>query len=270
MTPAPHDLGRRLAAGEVGDPFAELGPRGAGRARQVTTYQPGALAVAAAPADAPDRESPLTEIAEGLFSGEAPGHGPYVLIVRWPGAEQRIMDPYSFGPLLGDLDIHLFHEGAHLDLGLRMGAQVQTHEGVEGVGFSVWAPNARVVAVIGDFNGWDRRRHPMRLRHDAGVWELFVPGLAAGERYKYAVTGSDGVVRDKADPLARATETPPATASVVAAPAVYAFTDEDWLRSRCARPQAESAISVAEATAEARAANPDKVHPADLAAKKPA
>src|SRR5262249_57083846 len=119
-------------------------------------------------------------------------------------------DPYAFGLLLGDLDLHLFNEGRHFGLGETFGAQAMTVDGVPGVRFAVWAPSARRVAVVGDFNAWDARRHPMRVRYPAGVWELFVPRLQPGERYKYDIIGPDGTrLPQKADPVARRTEPPP-------------------------------------------------------------
>ena len=111
----------------------------------------------------------------GLFAGPVVGGRPYVLRVAWPNAVQETEDPYSFDLLLGDLDLHLIGEGTHYELGRCLGAQAMTIGGVEGVRFAVWAPNARRVSVVGSFNTWDGRRHPMRLRHEAGVWELFVP-----------------------------------------------------------------------------------------------
>src|SRR5204862_355527 len=137
---------------------------------------------------------------------------PYLLRISWPDAVQETEDPFSFGPLLGDLDLHLYNEGRHFELAEHLGAAVTTADGVRGTRFAVWAPNARSVSVVGDFDTWDPRRHPMRLRYPAGVWELFVPRVNAGTRYKYAIVGPDGGrVPLKADPLARATEAPPAT-----------------------------------------------------------
>src|SRR5690606_9260672 len=120
------------------------------------------------------------------------------------------------GPLLGELDMHLIAEGRHWKLADCLGAHVMEVGGKQGTRFAVWAPNARRVAVVGDFNGWDGNRHPMRLRHECGVWEVFIPSVAAGALYKYEVHTQDGTLLPwKADPLARQTELPPATASVV-------------------------------------------------------
>ncbi|MDO9126702.1 MAG: 1,4-alpha-glucan branching protein GlgB, partial [Parvibaculum sp.] len=171
----------------------------------------------------------------------------YKLRIVWPGgAVQETEDPYSFGTVLGDLDLHLFGEGRHWGLGHVLGAQPRAMEDVQGVAFSVWAPNARRVSVVGDFNNWDGRRHPMRLRHGAGIWELFVPRLGAGSRYKYEIAGADGSTSQRADPLARATEAPPATASVVAATPDFHWTDADWLAERTARQGPDAPISIYE------------------------
>src|SRR5262249_25598315 len=137
------------------------------------------------------------------------------------------------GLLLGDLDLHLLNEGRHFQLADTFGAVPMTVDGVPGVCFAVWAPNARRVAVVGDFNGWDTRRHPMRVRYPAGVWELFIPRLTLGLRYKYDIVGADGTRGPlKADPVARRTEPPPATASVIAAPLRLRWHDETWMATR--------------------------------------
>ena len=111
----------------------------------------------------------------GLFAGPVVEGRPYRLRIMWPNAVQETEDPYSFGLLLGALDLHLITEGTHYELGRCLGAQQMTVGGIKGVRFAVWEPNARRVSVVGDFNTWDGRRHPMRLRREAGVWELFVP-----------------------------------------------------------------------------------------------
>jgi 1,4-alpha-glucan branching enzyme len=219
-----------LAPGWLADPFATLGPHGG----LVRTFQPDAVLVEAV---APNGRvlSRLAEVSPGLFEGPLKAGRTYRLRITWPGGSQVVEDAYAFGPVLGDLDLHLFGEGAHHQLSQRFGAAPMTHEGAPGVAFSVWAPNARQVSVIGDFNGWDGRRHPMRLRHGAGVWELFLPRVEPGSRYKFAILGADGVLREKADPLARATELPPATASVVTAPSDHAWGDAAWMEGRAER-----------------------------------
>jgi len=151
-------------------------------------------------------------------------------------------------PLLGELDMHLIAEGRHWRLADCLGAHVMTLDGTQGTRFAVWAPNARRVAVVGSFNDWDGRRHPMRLRPECGVWELFVPGVAAGALYKFELLGAGGeLLALKADPLARQTELPPATASVVSDPADFDWTDAEWMRERGGRQAADAPISIYEA-----------------------
>src|SRR3546814_8730501 len=110
------------------------------------------------------------------------------------GGEYALIDPYSFGPVLGPMDDHYFAEGSHARLFDKMGAHIITHEGVAGTHFAVWAPNATRVSVVGDFNRWDGRRAPMRRRQDAGIWEIFLPELGVGSAYKYEIVGPDGKV----------------------------------------------------------------------------
>lgn len=221
------------------DPFAYLGPQG----DVLRVWQPGARGVARIAADG--AEYPLAPQGDGLFEGNAP-QGAYRLKVDWPGSTQLLDDPYRFGPVLGDLDLYLFGEGRHWELATRLGANPRTIDGVEGTAFAVWAPNARSVCVTGDFVGWDARRLPMRARHDSGIWELFVPGVGVGARYKFVVTGAGGVAREKADPLARATELPPATASIVAAAPAFAWQDQAWMETRADRHHAGAPISIYE------------------------
>ena len=213
-----HDavLAADLLEGRLTDPFGFLGAHGSEAGRVVRTFQPGASAVEVVAREGGRRLAVLQPVgAAGLFSGAIAEATPYVLRIDWHGTVQETEDPYSFGLVLGDLDLHLFAEGAHWKLAERFGAQPARMDGVDGVAFSVWAPNARRVSVIGDFNMWDGRRHPMRLRVEAGVWELFVPRLRPGARYKFEVVGADGATTQRADPLARSAEPPPATASMV-------------------------------------------------------
>ncbi len=238
---------RALLEGRLDDPFALLGPHGDGEQRIVRSFQPGAVAVSVAPADGKQAPVALEESADGVFVGTTGSEGPYLLRIEWPGGHvQETEDPYSFGLILGELDLHLFAEGRHLELGRVFGAHPRIIDGITGVAFSVWAPNARRVSVVGDFNNWDGRRHPMRLRHGSGVWELFVPRLGPGARYKFEVAGADGSIVQKADPMARQTEPPPATGSIVAAEPDYRWTDQDWIEERARRHAPDAPISTYE------------------------
>ncbi|MBH3428329.1 1,4-alpha-glucan branching protein GlgB [Pseudomonas alkylphenolica] len=237
-----------LVRAEHADPFAVLGPHPDGTGGQfVRAYLPGALSVQALAAD---DNRVLGELEQqstpGLFIGRMSEQPAYVLRIQWASGEQVTEDPYSFGPQLGDMDLYLFAEGNHRDLSSSMGAQPVQAMGIDGVRFSVWAPNARRVSVVGDFNNWDGRRHPMRLRHSAGVWELFVPRLKAGEAYKYEVLGREGILPLKADPLARATELPPSTASKVAGPLAHDWQDQHWMQVRAERQATTAPLSIYE------------------------
>jgi 1,4-alpha-glucan branching enzyme len=233
LLPGDPELVSALIEGQLGDPFALLGPHQCGSGTIVRTYVPTAVEVTAI-----DRGGivlatlqPLT--APGLFVGIIPNDTRYLLRVRWPnGVLQDTEDPYSFGLLLGELDVYLLAEGNHLELGRCLGAQAMQIDGVAGVRFAVWAPNAGRVSVVGDFNSWDGRRHGMRKRVEAGVWELFVPRLAVGSLYKFEIVGPHGLLPLKADPVALQIETAPFTASVVADPRPFQWNDDAWMGSR--------------------------------------
>ena len=233
-----------LVAGRHGDPFALLGPHG----EEVRCFLPGAHGVTVlARKDGAELGRLACTHPAGLFAGRVSGRAPYRLRIEWPGGVQETEDPYSFDLLLGQLDIHLFAEGRHLELGRVLGAQAMEVDGVPGVRFAVWAPNAQRVSVVGDFNAWDGRRHPMRRRLEAGLWELFIPRLAPGTLYKYEILGPDGAMLPlKADPVALATETPPATASRVLDPEPFAWSDTAWMAGRAARQAADAPISIYE------------------------
>jgi 1,4-alpha-glucan branching enzyme len=241
----PH-LAWQLSSGCLRDPFAVLGPVQPGVLR---AYVPGALGVDVyARADGAYVASLQALAPDGLFAGTVPADmPPYRLRIQWPGAVQETEDPYSFGLLLSETDLHLFNEGRLFDLAHTLGANLTTIDGVSGTRFAVWAPNARAVSLIGDFNAWDRRRHPMRLRFPSGVWELFVPGVAEGMRYKFAIVGPDGThLPDKADPVAKSAECPPDTASVVSGRLSYPWHDREWMENRAARQHADAPVSVYE------------------------
>lgn len=151
------------------------------------------------------------------------------------GSRANEGDPYRFPPTLGDLDLYLLREGRHERLWEVLGARPIRHEGVEGVAFSVWAPNARAVRVVGDHNGWDGRRHPMRNLGASGFWEIFVPLLPAGTRYKYELVDAAGRLDLRADPVARRAEAAPGTASVVLDATPFPWGDAEWLAARAVR-----------------------------------
>jgi len=260
-----------LCAGRHGDPFAVLGPHQArerGGETVLRVFAPHAEAVHAIPNDGSVANAASRADAtalsphgdSGFFSGPLRIESGYRLAIRWPGgAVQCIDDPYRFGPLLGDLDLHLLAEGRHRELARCLGAHAMSIDGVDGVRFAVWAPNARRVSVIGDFNSWDGRIHPMRLRPNAGVWELFLPQARAGARYKYEILGADGAVTQRADPVALAAEPAPATASVVIDPRPFEWHDEAWMARRTVIEARNAPMSVYEVhvgswLAEARAA----------------
>ena len=213
-----------ICHGRHGDPFAVLGPhRDAAGQVWVSAFVPGAVSVAVVGASDTPPLGQLDKVhADGLWRGAfatLAADSAYQLDIRWPnGQHQRLDDPYRFGPVLSALDAWLLAEGTHLRPFEVLGALPRQHQGVSGTGFALWAPNATRVSVVGDFNQWDGRRHPMRRRRECGVWELFIPGLDIGTRYKYELLGPHGeLLPHKADPMARAAELRPATASVVAA-----------------------------------------------------
>jgi len=161
---------------------------------------------------------------------ELPAPGSYQVELRGPLGTHRYHDPYAFSPSLGELDLHLVAEGSHRELYRVLGAHPRRHQGVEGTSFSVWAPSAERVSVVGDFNDWNGNLHMMR-HLGPGLWELFIPGIGAGVLYKYEVRGKGGVVVVKADPLGRAMELRPGTASRVVT-SDYSWHDADWLAKR--------------------------------------
>ena len=237
-----------LAYARHGDPFKVLGPQETPSGRVIRAFLPGAESVDVLRRKDRVRLGALSKSEpDGLFEGPVSDRAPYLLQIKWPGAVQETEDPYSFGPQLGELDLHLFNEGRHFEMAHALGANATTVDGVTGVRFAVWAPNASRVAVVGDFNAWDTRRHPMRLRYPAGVWELFVPRLGAGIRYKYDIVGANGErLPQKADPVAQQAEPPPHTASIVASPEPIVWSDAEWIATRARRHAPDAAISIYE------------------------
>jgi 1,4-alpha-glucan branching enzyme len=216
-----HDIELVLSAAH-GDPFAVLGVHADAQGRQwLRTMQPGATHVTVLDAGSGEQLGALAlRHADGFFEGmlSTDTAVPYRLQVRWADGRSSIVDdPYRFPPVLGELDVWLLGEGSHLRPFEALGAAQRVVLGVPGTSFAVWAPNASQVSVVGDFNFWDARRHAMRLRRECGVWEIFIPGVGTGARYKYQLRDAHGrVLPQKADPYALQSELRPATASVVA------------------------------------------------------
>ena len=184
----------------------------------------------------------------GLFAGalEGPDIPDYRLAMTYPdGAVAEADDPYRFWPTLGELDLHLLAEGRHEGLWRHLGAQVRVHQGTSGTSFAVWAPGARAVRVVGDFNGWDGRLHPMRVLGSSGVWEIFLPGVGPGARYKFEVVSEHEQVSLRADPFAFAAEVPPATASIVTQ-SRHEWQDGEWLAARAATDLLHAPVSIYE------------------------
>ena len=231
-----------------GDPFALLGPHPVEGGTAIRAFIPNVDSVAVVARDTGLPIGDLKRVHEaGFWAATFPAVPAYRFHVTIGDHSFETEDPYSFPPLLGDVDIYLLAEGRHRDFSTILGAHVTEIEGVSGTRFAVWAPNARRVSVVGDFNFWDGRRHPMRMRHGPGVWEIFVPRVGAGAVYKYEIMGPGGdVLPLKADPVAQATELPPRTGSVVPAPFTNVWTDEDWMQRRGALQRADAPISVYE------------------------
>jgi len=209
-----------LCAGRHGDPFAVLGPHADEQgATWLRAFLPGAASVTVIGPKGGRRATLAPRDGGGVFEGRLKTGGAYRLQVGWAdGSSSVLEDPYRFGAVLGEMDVWLLGEGSHLRPYEVLGAIERTMDGVAGTAFAVWAPNASRASVVGDFNLWDGRRHPMRLRRECGVWELFLPGIGAGVRYKFELLSAGGeLLPQKADPYARQAELRPATASIVAA-----------------------------------------------------
>jgi 1,4-alpha-glucan branching enzyme len=237
MTVASEQI-ERIVWNQHHDPFEVLGPHQIDRDGKsvwvIRAYLPRAEQVWVVRPEARE-EFPMTQIHDPHFfecvlEGETLGN--YQLRVK-EGEHERVMyDPYAFrSPLMTDFDVHLFAEGNHHRIYEKLGAHVTEQEGVTGVYFAVWAPNARNVSLLGDFNNWDGRQHQMRLR-DGGVWELFIPGLGVGTHYKYEVKNQAGHIYEKSDPFGFQQEVRPKTASIVADVDAYEWQDGDWMEAR--------------------------------------
>jgi 1,4-alpha-glucan branching enzyme len=231
-----------VASGSSDDPFAVLGRHAAtldGRpAVVIRTMRPAATGVELV---TPRGTMPMERRRDaGLFEATVPldgtpaDEGAYRFRVHEPGHSYEVDDPYRFGQVLSDFDLHLFSEGTHYRAWEKFGSHRLSSGGVTGVHFAVWAPNAQRVSVVGDFNRWDGRVHPMRRLIPSGIWEIFIPDLPDGACYKYEVRTPAGHLLEKADPYGRRFEVPPNTASIIWSDGQYQWRDDEWIRNRSA------------------------------------
>lgn len=244
----PKDELNRLLALRHRDPHSILGAHLTPTGVIVRAFRPGAervnLLVDGEP-PRPMRARPEPGLFEVIVANKREVF-PYRLEVHFPGgAAITAHSAYSFLPTLGELDLYLLAEGKHEQAYKKLGAHPMESQGVQGVAFAVWAPNADGVSVVGDFNGWDGRLDMMRMLGGSGIWEVFVPELAPGTRYKYEIRTREGALMLKTDPFATWMEVPPSTASIVYKLS-QPFSDDAWMKQRSARDQLRSPVSIYE------------------------
>ncbi len=236
----------RLVRGELHDPHGFLGRHETPAGVIVRAYRPDATAINVVAGDSVVAKLERIHPA-GVFEGAAADvPTSYRLEVAYPDGQTFVLhDPYRFPPTVGELDTYLAAEGKHRRLYEKLGAHVRAIAGVAGTSFAVWAPNARAVRVVGDFNSWDGRLHPMRSMGPSGIWELFLPDVGPGALYKFEILTQHGTLRIKTDPYAFQTEAPPANASIVHAPR-HRWGDQEWLQRRTEQDPYTSPVSVYE------------------------
>ena len=236
-----------IVEGRHVDPFAVLGLHKSGSAFVARAFVPGADEISVATVDGRQLGKLGCRHKDGFFEGQVKlKQGALLrLTARNGGGSWSFIDPYCFGPVLGDIDDFLSAEGSHLRLYEKMGAHVVSHGGVTGVHFAVWAPNADRVSVIGDFNRWDGRCHPMRKR-SSGIWEIFLPDVSVGAGYKFELKSGGRLLALKSDPFAFAAELRPNTASKIAAINGFEWTDSEFLKARASRDPRRTPMSIYE------------------------
>ena len=237
----------RIVERDHPDPHAYLGAHAQDGGVVVRAFRPAAERIDVV---VDGHTSPLERVhPAGVFEGVLAGAAvplDYELEVDYgESGAFTVRDPYAFGPTIGDLDLHLVGEGRHEEVYERLGAHPTTIAGVEGTAFAVWAPAARSVSVVGDFNSWDGRLHPMRSMGASGIWELFVPGAPVGSRYKFEIRTQTGELRLKADPFAFEAEVPPETSSIVTR-STFEWTDDEWMAARRERVPLDGPMSIYE------------------------
>ena len=250
MTISPHDLHRLLHA-EHDDPFGFLGMHETNQHLVVRAFRPDAKSLTIVDSRKPQHRFPTERIAEeGVFEAnikDTRERFDYLLeITNWSGETFQISDPFSYGVVLGDLDMHLYCEGNHYEIYKKLGAHLAEINGHQGTTFAVWAPNAQRVSVVGDFNGWDGRVHPMRRRAESGIWEIFIPGVGEGAHYKYEVRNCFGQIVLKSDPFAFFGQHGIQTASMVFDLDRFKWSDGDWVEGRKTKQWQKEPISIYE------------------------
>ena len=251
ITGVPRDEVSRFVRGLHSDPFSVLGPPKIGDDVGVRVFRPDARAIEVVLDREPDNPIAAERIdEEGFFCVTVPGAErdiPYHLRILKPdGSEEFTRDAYQYGPIMGDVDLHLFSEGQHWKIYEKFGAQMRTIGDAAGVYFAVWAPNAQRVSVVGDLNNWDGRVNPMRKLLGAGVWELFLPGIKQGAHYKFEIRTQTDAMILKSDPFAFFNQHGKSTASLVYDLERYIWGDAEWMEARRQKKWPQSPISIYE------------------------
>lgn len=247
----PRDEVSRFVRGLHSDPFRVLGPHAVGDDLEVRVFRPDVRAVEVVLDRDPQKPTAAERIdEEGFFCATVPNAsrdvGYRLRFTRSDGSQQLTRDPYQYGPIMGDVDLHLYAEGQHWKIYEKFGAHLRTLGDEAGVYFAVWAPNAQRVSVVGDFNDWDGRVNPMRKLIGSGVWELFLPGIIEGAHYKFEIRTQTGAVLLKSDPFAFFNQHGKSTASLVYGLENYSWNDSEWMEARQKKNWPRSAISIYE------------------------
>ena len=256
MTANVHEL-MQIVEGSHSDPHHILGPHDG----MLCAFNPEVSKIEIFDPNAPKKRVAMTKIHNaGFFEAEWPKGVPYMLeCYAYSGESWAIHDPYSFAPQLSDLDLHLFGNGTHYEIYNKLGAHLATVDGIDGVSFAVWAPNAKRVSVVGDFNNWHGLRNPMRTLQRSGIWEIFIPGLKLLDNYKFEVKSYDGDIHMKSDPYSNFNELRPGSASLVYDLSNYKWGDDKWLKKRAKANPIDGPINVYEVHAGSWRKNPDRV-----------
>ncbi len=233
------------------DPFRILGPHRAGDDLEIRAFRPDARKIHVVlnqQATGPIAAEKIHR--DGFFCATVPGARRdldyHLRLTTWDGSESLTRDPYQYGPIMGEVDLHLFGEGQHWQIYEKFGAHLRTIGDAAGVYFAVWAPNAQRVSVVGDFNGWDGRVNPMRKLVGSGVWELFLPGVREGTHYKFEIRTQTGALLLKSDPFAFFNQHGLSTSSLIYNLERYQWSDAEWMESRRKRDWPKSPVSIYE------------------------